>query len=75
MAAEPYRKAEAVTAARDRLLAAADELFYQEGVQSVGIDRIVQIGGGAVRCRGEGRATSRPQAAAGHRREWRQDRG
>ncbi|QIZ00433.2 TetR/AcrR family transcriptional regulator [Streptomyces sp. S1D4-11] len=28
--------------ARERLLAAADELFYSEGVQSVGIDRIVQ---------------------------------
>lgn len=27
---------------RERLLAAADELFYREGVQTVGIDRIVQ---------------------------------
>jgi AcrR family transcriptional regulator len=27
--------------ARERLLAAADELFYAEGVQSVGIDRII----------------------------------
>ena len=29
-------------AARERLLAAADELFYAEGVQSVGIDRILR---------------------------------
>jgi AcrR family transcriptional regulator len=28
--------------ARERLLAAADDLFYREGVQSVGVDRIVQ---------------------------------
>ena len=27
--------------ARERLLSAADDLFYREGVQSVGIDRIV----------------------------------
>ena len=27
--------------ARDRLLAAADELFYAEGVQTVGIDRVI----------------------------------
>jgi AcrR family transcriptional regulator len=31
--------------ARERLLAAADELFYREGVQSVGVDRIVQQAG------------------------------
>ena len=31
--------------ARERLLAAADELFYREGVQSVGVDRVVQQGG------------------------------
>jgi AcrR family transcriptional regulator len=31
--------------ARDRLLAAADELFYAEGVHVVGIDRIVQRAG------------------------------
>ena len=31
--------------ARERLLAAADELFYREGVQSVGVDRIVQRAG------------------------------
>ncbi|MEU9154657.1 TetR/AcrR family transcriptional regulator [Streptomyces sp. NPDC048417] len=30
---------------RERLLAAADELFYQEGVQTVGIERIVQKAG------------------------------
>jgi AcrR family transcriptional regulator len=31
--------------ARERLLAAADELFYAEGVQSVGIDRIIAHAG------------------------------
>ena len=31
--------------ARERLLAAADELFYHEGVQSVGVDRVVQKAG------------------------------
>ena len=31
--------------ARERLLAAADDLFYREGVQSVGVDRIVQQAG------------------------------
>lgn len=31
--------------ARDRILAAASELFYQEGVQSVGIDRIIAESG------------------------------
>src|SRR5260370_1736452 len=31
--------------ARDRLLAAADELFYAEGVHVVGVDRIVERAG------------------------------
>ena len=31
--------------ARERLLAAAGELFYQEGVQSVGIDRVIERAG------------------------------
>jgi AcrR family transcriptional regulator len=31
--------------ARDRLLAAADQLFYEEGVQTVGIDRIIEQAG------------------------------
>ncbi|MBR7826663.1 TetR/AcrR family transcriptional regulator [Actinospica sp. MGRD01-02] len=31
--------------ARDRLLAAADELFYQEGVRTVGIDRVIEQAG------------------------------
>jgi AcrR family transcriptional regulator len=31
--------------ARERLLAAANELFYQEGVQTVGIDRIISHAG------------------------------
>jgi AcrR family transcriptional regulator len=34
-----------VGSARDRLLAAADELFYAEGVHVVGIDRIVERAG------------------------------
>jgi AcrR family transcriptional regulator len=33
------------SSARERLLAAADELFYAEGVQSVGIDRIIDHAG------------------------------
>ncbi|GGV05106.1 hypothetical protein GCM10010211_85230 [Streptomyces albospinus] len=32
-------------AARARLLAAADELFYAEGVQTVGIDRVIEQAG------------------------------
>src|SRR5580692_2330884 len=32
---------------RERLLAAANELFYQEGVQTVGIDRIISRAGDA----------------------------
>jgi AcrR family transcriptional regulator len=31
--------------ARDRLLDAADELFYEEGVHSVGIDRVIERAG------------------------------
>jgi AcrR family transcriptional regulator len=31
--------------ARERLLAAADELFYREGIHSVGIDRIIEKAG------------------------------
>jgi AcrR family transcriptional regulator len=47
----PYRghtlapKASRRLSARDRLLAAADELFYAEGVHVVGIDRIVERAG------------------------------
>jgi AcrR family transcriptional regulator len=36
---------EARTPARERLLDAANELFYAEGVQTVGIDRIIQRAG------------------------------
>src|SRR2546421_2881040 len=42
-AGEP--KASPGPSARDRLLAAADELFYAEGVHVVGIDRIVERAG------------------------------
>jgi AcrR family transcriptional regulator len=31
--------------ARDRLLAAADQLFYDEGIQTVGIDRVIEQAG------------------------------
>lgn len=31
--------------ARERLLAAADELFYDEGIQTVGIDRVIERAG------------------------------
>ena len=31
--------------ARDRLLAAADELFYEEGIHAVGIDRVIERAG------------------------------
>jgi AcrR family transcriptional regulator len=37
--------AAAKATARDRLLAAADELFYREGVLTVGIDRIIDHAG------------------------------
>ena len=33
------------TTARERLLAAADELFYEEGVHTVGIDRVIERAG------------------------------
>jgi AcrR family transcriptional regulator len=33
------------TSARERLLASADALFYAEGVQSVGIDRVIEQAG------------------------------
>ena len=33
------------TSPRQRLLAAADELFYAEGIQTVGVDRIVKRAG------------------------------
>jgi AcrR family transcriptional regulator len=38
-------KPSASLSARDRLLAAADELFYSEGVHVVGVDRIVERAG------------------------------
>lgn len=38
-------KVEKRLSARDRLLAAADELFYAEGVHVVGVDRIVERAG------------------------------
>ncbi len=31
--------------ARERLLAAANELFYEEGVNTVGIDRVIERAG------------------------------
>jgi AcrR family transcriptional regulator len=41
----PTPKASRRLSARDRLLAAADELFYAEGVHVVGVDRIVERAG------------------------------
>jgi AcrR family transcriptional regulator len=38
-------KAPAEGSARDRLLAAANELFYAEGVHTVGIDRVIERAG------------------------------
>ncbi|MFB7293243.1 TetR/AcrR family transcriptional regulator [Actinacidiphila glaucinigra] len=49
MAADSAGRREAPTgakpSARERLLSAADELFYAEGVQTVGIDRIIERAG------------------------------
>ncbi|HVT06639.1 MAG TPA: TetR/AcrR family transcriptional regulator [Polyangia bacterium] len=39
------KPARADGSARERLLAAADELFYQEGVHTVGIDRVIERAG------------------------------
>jgi AcrR family transcriptional regulator len=44
-AASAETKPSARPSARDRLLAAADELFYAEGVHVVGVDRIVERAG------------------------------
>jgi len=41
----PAKTKEARLSARDRLLAAADDLFYSEGVHVVGVDRIVERAG------------------------------
>ena len=41
--AEPTRQPGG--SARERLLAAADELFYAEGVQTVGVDRVIERAG------------------------------
>ena len=38
-------KTTARPSARDRILAAADELFYEEGILSVGIDRVIERAG------------------------------
>ena len=38
-------KTDTKQSARQRLLAAADELFYAEGVQTVGIDRVIEHAG------------------------------
>ncbi len=44
-AASPSTATTRKLSARDRLLAAADELFYAEGVHTVGIDRIIERAG------------------------------
>ncbi|MEN1882301.1 TetR/AcrR family transcriptional regulator [Streptomyces mirabilis] len=38
-------RATAKSSARERLLTAADELFYDEGIRSVGIDRVIEHAG------------------------------
>ena len=38
-------KAAAGPSARERLLEAANELFYDEGVHTVGIDRVIERAG------------------------------
>lgn len=45
MAAGPAPRPPQRVPARERILAAADELFYTEGVQTVGVDRIVAHAG------------------------------
>ena len=45
MAAKTAATAAAKPSARERLLAAADELFYDEGVRTVGIDRVIEHAG------------------------------
>jgi AcrR family transcriptional regulator len=45
MATTTETTAEPRRSARERLLAAANELFYSEGVQTVGIDRIIEHAG------------------------------
>lgn len=45
MSAASLRSSTRKASARDRLLAAADELFYAEGVHTVGIDRIIDRAG------------------------------
>ena len=44
-ASTPTEDAEAKRSPRERLLEAASELFYAEGVQSVGIDRVIERAG------------------------------
>jgi AcrR family transcriptional regulator len=41
----PATKGTETTSARDRLLNAANELFYEEGVHTVGIDRVIEKAG------------------------------
>ncbi|HEV8174915.1 MAG TPA: TetR/AcrR family transcriptional regulator [Actinoplanes sp.] len=45
MSAASLRSSTRKPSARDRLLSAADELFYAEGVHTVGIDRIIERAG------------------------------
>src|SRR5689334_8097454 len=44
-AASPPSPVTPKPSARDRLLAAADELFYAQGVHTVGIDRVIEHAG------------------------------
>lgn len=44
-ASTPDVSAQTKLSARERLLASADELFYEEGIHTVGIDRIIERAG------------------------------
>src|SRR5687767_10645542 len=45
MVAAMAARTAAKASARERLLEAADELFYSEGIQTVGIDRVIEHAG------------------------------
>jgi len=45
MATKPAGTTASPRSARERLLAAADELFYEEGIHTVGIDRVIERAG------------------------------
>jgi AcrR family transcriptional regulator len=70
------RAGEAVGSPRDRLLRAADELFYAEGINTVGIDRLIEHAGVAKASLYStfGSKDALIRAYLEHRHELRQDR-